>query len=580
MYSLSKSNWVGLLMKKNSIIQVLIVVIVLSISFTLFAYCLEQSEESDATYELYDMSAGIDSADGANAGNSNLHFFQDEIGIIWMFDVLDSGDVELIGSFFGYCSGCSDGVLKVPGMVWDNISLDDPEIKSSSVKLSFSHMNSNRSYAVSGLSNGTISPMNDPSSASIVSAFESNIRKSLKDLPSKCKISFKDSSTEDRNLFTELVIPNTVRSVGVSALNGLPNIVEISFEEGSVLSTIGSTAFSVGKQPTDTSDMKKVNDNGEMDETQFKDLCAGLNSEKETIDINVKVLVKNKLVIKNSSLSVPNTDLKLTLYDFYGIVKELDGGYGYEVVKAGDVYLATDDSLNKYLCLSVVFEDQIYRGITTSIPDSVVSIGKGAFPNVVDATIGAGSSLEKVGEAAFKTLQNDEITLPSGIKEIHKDSFNTARLVFTGNDIIDEKGNILKKLSENQFELLWYSGSDSVYLLPDKVISVADKAFSGYEFEKFTLKSGVTWGQYLFDDGGDGGDGGSISSIDFNGIKEIPYAIFGNCTMPETLCIPNYVEEIGDLAFVKCSGLKNLIFEEETKISVIGNYSFANCKDL
>ena len=557
----------------------LIVVMVLSISFTLFAYCLEQSEESDATYELYYMSAGIDSADGANAGNSNLHFFQDEIGIIWMFDVLDSGDVELIGSFFGYCSGCNDGVLKVPGMVQDNISLDDPVIIGSNVTFSFSSPNSNGSYTVSRLSNGTISPLNDPSSAPIVSAFESNIRKSLKDLPYNCNISFKNSLIENRNLFTELVIPNAVKSVGVSALNGLPNIAKISFAEGSVLSTIGSTAFSVGKEPSDTSSMIKVGNNGEMSNDQFVNICNQfVNTD------GVTVLVKDKLVITRDALESSKIFYELdgnnglrssACYESPdGEYDDLSLGNGIEINKSGIIWLyenETEDS--SYLCLNVVFENQIYCGITTTIPDSVVSIGRAAFPYVVDLTIGAGSNLEKVGEAAFKTLQNDTITLPSGIKEIHKDSFNTAKLVFKGNDIIDENGNVLKKLSENQFELLWYSGSDSVYSLPDKVISVADKAFSGYKFEKFTLKSGVIWGQYLF-------DGGSISSIDFNRINEIPYAIFGNCTMPETLCIPNYVEEIGDLAFVKCSGLKNLIFEEETKISVIGNYSFANCKDL
>lgn len=104
-------------MKKKTIIQMLIVAVVLSISFSLFAYCLEHSEESYATHELYDVSTEIDGADGANAGDDDLHFFQDEIGIIWMFDVFDSGDVELIGSFFGYCSGCNDGVLKVPRKV-------------------------------------------------------------------------------------------------------------------------------------------------------------------------------------------------------------------------------------------------------------------------------------------------------------------------------------------------------------------------------------------------------------------------------------------------------------------------------
>ena len=549
-------------MKKKTIIQMLIVAVVLSISFSLFAYCLEHSEESYATHELYDVSTEIDGADGANAGDDDLHFFQDEIGIIWMFDVFDSGDVELIGSFFGYCSGCNDGVLKVPGMVQDNISLDDPEIKSSSVKFSFSRLNPNESYAVSGLLNGTISPMNDPSSPPIVSAFESNIRKSLKDLPSDCIISFKDSSTEDRNLFTELVIPNTVRSVGVSALNGLPNIVKISFEKGSVLSTIGSTAFSVGKQPDDISSIIKVDDHGLMSEAQVENAVI----QYTTTWIAPTVSIKDKLVITQDVLN--NT--KLTYMAVGDNDVELTNGL---VVESTGIIFLHDKDYGSYLELNVVSEDQIYGGITTSIPDSVASIGKGAFPYVVEVTIGAGSNLEKVGEAAFKTLQNDTITLPSGIKEIHKDSFNTARLVFTGNDIIDENGNVLKKLSENQFELLWYSGSDSVYSLPDKVTSVADKAFSGYEFEKFTLKSGVTWGQYLF-------DGGSISSIDFNGIEEIPYAIFGNCRVPETLCIPNYVEEISDLAFVNCSGLKNLIFEDETKISVIGNYSFAECKDL
>ena len=57
------------------------------------------------------------------------------------------------------------------------------------------------------------------------------------------------------------------------------------------------------------------------------------------------------------------------------------------------------------------------------------------------------------------------------------------------------------------------------------------------------------------------------------------YSFYG-CSKLETISIPSSVSEIGNNAFYNCSNLENITFGEESNLTIIGNYSFSNCNNL
>ena len=67
--------------------------------------------------------------------------------------------------------------------------------------------------------------------------------------------------------------------------------------------------------------------------------------------------------------------------------------------------------------------------------------------------------------------------------------------------------------------------------------------------------------------------------------EESKLTIIGNssfygCCKLKSISIPSSVSEIGKEAFYKCSNLENITFGEESNLTIIGNYSFSNCNNL
>lgn len=168
---------------------------------------------------------------------------------------------------------------------------------------------------------------------------------------------------------------------------------------------------------------------------------------------------------------------------------------------------------------------------TLTLPDSITSIGAGAFAN----TASDGITLKKV-------------IIPPTVKEIKENAFN-------GNTTIEEieiqtkNGEGLTKIGSYAFA---ECSSLKSIILPDTVTEVGkDSFFNCTSLTDATLSDNMT---------------------------EISREMFYGCTELKQIVIPKKVIVIRDGAFCKCSKLEMIKFSDG--LNVIENYAFAGCEKL
>ena len=120
------------------------------------------------------------------------------------------------------------------------------------------------------------------------------------------------------------------------------------------------------------------------------------------------------------------------------------------------------------------------------------------------------------------------------------------------------------------------TGLESVKI-PDSVTEICDDAFCGCENLKsitFSEESQLTKiGDFAFT------HCTSLTSITIpDGVTTLTSA-FINCTNLASITIPSSVMNI-DWAFASCTNLKSVIFEQGSKLTAIGEYTFHGCKKL
>ena len=236
----------------------------------------------------------------------------------------------------------------------------------------------------------------------------------------------------------------------------------------------------------------------------------------------------------------------------------IDNGVEYTVTRIGDNAFSKNNSNIE----------------TIIIPNTVTSIGSGAFSNLYLTSLTIPNSVTEIGEGAFGSIKNI----------VYKgNATGSPWEALTVNGYID--GNCIFADAEKTHLTAYINPSDTIettIYIPEAVISIGANAFTNVWAKK------IDDGYYLGNDEnpylilwhvGDFMGDSEITSYEIkDGCKYIYYTAFANMQDLESVTIPNSVISIGKLAFFGCDNLKSVNIPDG--VVAIGEGAFSNCYGL
>lgn len=189
-----------------------------------------------------------------------------------------------------------------------------------------------------------------------------------------------------------------------------------------------------------------------------------------------------------------------------------------------------------------------FKGCTAieniSIPNSVVSMGKSVFFDCSKLeTITLSTQLTAIGGHTFYRCSLSSIVIPEGVETIGENAFDGC--------------DVLTSVS-----------------LPTTMSQISANAFYGCSaLKSITLPNGLTKiYHHSF------ANTGLVEVNIPNGVEEIEYRAFLDCTDLKEISIPDSVKTIGDYAFRYCSKLTSITLP--SSLESIGNNAFESCSKL
>lgn len=225
-----------------------------------------------------------------------------------------------------------------------------------------------------------------------------------------------------------------------------------------------------------------------------------------------------------------------------GVFNGCDNLVSITVNKGNTVY----DNRNNCNAIIHTETNELVVGISsTIIPDSVESIGDGAFSGCTFSSIEIPDSVHTIGANAFANCYNlTSIKLPDAVTEISYKVFEGCTNLKT-----IKLPNSLKCIGEYAFSCC--RSLDSI-VIPDSVTTIGRRAFE---------------------------ECNSLSSVKLSdSLTNIDIGMFYNCSSLSSINIPPMLKNIGNSAFYKCKSLECVNIPDS--IIYIDNYAFNYCYNL
>ena len=389
----------------------------------------------------------------------------------------------------------------------------------------------------------------------------------ISDLAAWCNITFYSSNSNPLSYahhlylndteITDLVIPNSVTSIGDYAFSGCSGLTNMTIPNS--VTSIGQYAISSCSSLTNITIPNSVTSIGQY---AFSG-CSGLTNI--TIPNSVTSIGGSAFNDCSSLTSVTlNSDAIVSKTYTYSYLKNIFGSQvteyiiGNEVTGIGD-YAFSDCS-----------------GLTSvTIPNSVTSIGNSAFSGCSGLTsIDIPNSVTSIGNYAFSGCSGlTSIDIPNSVTSIEYYAFKNC----TGLTSVTIPNSVT---SIGQYAFSGCSGLTSV-TIPNSVTSIGQYAFSSCSgLTSVTINS-----NYIINK--DYSSDSTIRSIFGSQVQKyiigehvtcIGSYVFYKCSSLTSVIIPESVTRISANAFNGCSGLTNVIIPNT--VTSIGSDAFLDCTGL
>ncbi|MCL2796932.1 MAG: leucine-rich repeat protein [Firmicutes bacterium] len=343
-----------------------------------------------------------------------------------------------------------------------------------------------------------------------------------------------------------VTIGKNITAIGDNAFVNLPSLSRVTFENGSVLATIGNSAFA------DTGLTSVV-------------LPEGLQTIGDYAFNNVMSLTAVRIPV-----SVQSIGASAFASDLWS-----SGYRNYRVSNLAEVIFEEGSRLTTIG--SSAFANTSLTSVV--IPASVETIGGNAFSTSVNAerasvfgsvTFEAGSRLSSIGSGAFNNTKLANVVIPKSVKEIGSSAFSLNGFLTS---VVFEEGSALTTLGYGVFENTRLTS----ITLPSKLGSVPGRLFLNV-----TTLSSVTFeggGEAVTDIGGSAFENTDLRSIDIpKNVKTIGGYAFRNVSRLTSVSIPDGVTSVGYGAFREMGGLTSVSIP--ATVTSIGSGAFAYCPAL